>query len=159
MRLSAEPRTWSDTDKLKLQMSCMEAEYLLATELLKKEMSYLSAALGEYDRIVMSLTDNIKLMTSVHDENGDLLFATNALLEEIDATQLEDAVRNHQKNTKILEFESTQIQTDRLPDHHVTSDIQVCSKIDESKRWKATVQNGVDSVSFVSWQVKSVDPG
>lgn len=155
--ISSRPRDWSDTDRLNLKLSCMEAEYLLATELLKQEMSHLSAALGEYDEIIMSLTTNIKLMTSVHGSEGELLFATNALLEEIDATQLEEAVRQFQSAQTVMEHAGNPMAHDQPADIHMMPVIAVKNKKDEATHWHATVQNSPGSVAFVSWRLSGSD--
>ncbi|WP_299850789.1 hypothetical protein [uncultured Roseovarius sp.] len=149
--VSSEPRIWSEVDKLNLQLCCMEAEHLLATELLQSEMRFMSEALGEYDNIVMALTKNIQLMTSIHGENGELLFATNALLEEIDACALEDAFCWHRKvpvlteHTEGLNLPYQATWSDR------THEIVVRGRSEKVKYWQGITQNTPGEITFVSW--------
>jgi hypothetical protein len=114
-------------------------------------MVYLSQALGEHDNILMSLTNNIKLMTSVHGEGGELLFATKSLLEEIDVSSLQDAYSRHQKFPQIIEQGDVGNTLHDGAEVPATSQLRVRGKSDEVKVWQMTIQKSPGSVSFVSW--------
>ncbi|MEP2031284.1 MAG: GAF domain-containing protein [Paracoccaceae bacterium] len=151
--ISSEPRVWSESDKRNLQMSCVETEYLLATELLQREMVYLSQALGEYDSILMSLANNIDLMTSVHSENGELLFATKTLLDELDVSSLEDGFRRYQKYLEIMKKAEGGKMLHLNDNDPSGSGLLVRGKFDKNLCWRANIQKTPGSVSFASWSV------
>ena len=154
--VTAKPRVWSEVDMLNLQLSCMETEYLLATELLQSEMTFLSQALGDYDNVLMALTNNMKLMTSVHGADGELLFATNALMQEIDASDLEDAFRWHQAHQ--VPAASAEGPHASGPDTKLAPSINVLKKPGKTGNWHATIRTCPGSVSFVSWKPRVERP-
>ena len=157
--ISRTPRIWSDADKLSLQLACLEVECLLSTELLKSELAFLSRALGEYDTVVLALTQNMCLMSSVHDAQGEVLFASKCLLDEIDAENLEAAFRDS-RVAAISCSEKGQVRSvENLDPEPAQDNVLVVQSLKTATSWHGSVEQCPGPVYFVSWTADQPDAG
>ena len=75
--VAQERRDWSSADKAIVEAAANEAAAVFAIQQLNNEVAGLHKELAEADRILMTLANSVQTLVSVHDANGDLLFATS----------------------------------------------------------------------------------
>lgn len=137
--VTASPRQWSDADKLAIKQVRDETENLLAYSMMQNEVSSQSRALGDYDNIVGAIALHADAMISIHNTSGELLFATNALLNEVEPQTLEAYVRSNSQDQGLRENRST---------WGLNSD---------GRNWHPKMRCHGNDVVFVQWDAPNAD--
>lgn len=149
-----KPRIWSDYEKLSLEFARCQTEYLLATTDLTNQVGTLSQALKEYDDIATMIAAHAEQTFSVHGPSGDLLFATNALLDHVELDVLETQMRKMGKMTTVSA--SPLGDSDEPDDASASAYAAVASDtaVASSKQvWRARVRSRSKQASFVHWEL------
>ena len=157
--LSQKADHWSDFDQLAFELACCQTQNLLATTALNSQLTTLSQALKEYDDIATMIATHAHQTFSVHGPSGELIFATNALLQQVKIDELEAQIRKKGNMAAVSiqpesmpemahatpagDFETDEMDLAIAPDK-VASDKQV---------WRARVQNDSKYVTFVHWEL------
>lgn len=148
---SDTPRNWSKVDELMLKKSSLEVEYLIANAVSDIEGSALSQSLAEYDRILGSIAVHADIKVSIHNNKGDLLFASNALLAQIDSSFIEAQVR---KRLKFQPHGSNERGLAALDNSTASDAILSQPSRQPFTKWIAHVQECSHDTLFVSWDAK-----
>ena len=149
--VSSKPKKWTDTDILNLQNSCKEIEQLLATEMLSRQIEEFSGALLDYDNVLLALAHNLDLMASVHNASGDLLFATNKLLQHLPPASLEKAVAQQDPKEDLFCLPPSENVVDLRTQAKFAPRVRVSSRSGQAECWGIDVLKSSDTMLFVSW--------
>ncbi|MEM8656246.1 MAG: GAF domain-containing protein [Pseudomonadota bacterium] len=87
--LNETPRIWSDTELAYLEAVADLVESKIEKHMLRYEQKALSTALAENDAILSTLAEASGKAITVHNDAGELVFANDALREELDLTYQE----------------------------------------------------------------------
>ena len=91
--IHAEPRIWSKSDIALVRAYAAQASSLFLIRQLRFEAQGLHTYINEADRALMSLSNSLTGLISVHDANGQEIFATAELRSSVGPSAIEDTVR------------------------------------------------------------------
>lgn len=151
--ISSTPRIWSQIDVLSLKNTCLEAEKLIANAIIGSEDTTLTRSLNEYDNILGSMAVNADFKVSIHNERGDLLFATNALLACFDHTFLQDQVREGNKRQSLVSEPRKPVRSRRDTKNEYSS---ILCFTDNASQWIAKVKKCSTGTVFVCWESEPI---
>lgn len=131
------PRDWTDGDVRYLKAVAESIENLILREMYRLESMDASSLASEYDQIIAAFALVRAEPTSIHDENGRLVFANRALTDVVEEADLEGAriraVLKADAKAPQLEFRTAEGETFTLSRLTTSSGYFVC-------QWKPSAQ-------------------
>lgn len=149
--VSSKPKKWTETDILYLQNACKEIEQLFARELLSRQIEEFSGALLDYDNVLLALAHNLNVMISVHNAVGNLLFATNTLLQHLTPASLERAVAHHDPEDTTRCDPVAENVVDIRTQAKFAPQVRLSARSGRSECWSVEVFKSSNSMQFVAW--------
>ncbi|MEM6589987.1 MAG: GAF domain-containing protein [Pseudomonadota bacterium] len=131
-------RLWSEMDHVILQNAAGQVEKMLTEAGFRHSHLCLSNALGEYDDMMGAIAMYAEAKISVHGASGELLFATNALLQDVEPCVLEDHMRRTHNQHGLDETAALRVPNKKAP----------CQN---TQRLRPRVRSHSEHITFVQW--------
>ncbi|MEL7280669.1 MAG: hypothetical protein AAFY35_02685 [Pseudomonadota bacterium] len=155
--VSRKADRWSEFDQLALELACCQTEKLLASTFQGNQILSLSQALRDYDDIATMIAAHAEQTFSVHSPTGELVFATNALLQNADIAELEAQIRNKGNTVSVVAaFAGQPLEQEAMlagHDNDGAGDVAVAIGAIGKKVWRARVKNASKHATFVYWEL------